>query len=46
MPVYGVVGLKSKTLDLNQYTGIVQVNGVVEKQVQDVLFVVEVTSVS
>jgi hypothetical protein len=46
VPTYGVVWLKSKTIDLNQYTGIVQVNGVVEKQVQDIVFVIEVTSVS
>jgi hypothetical protein len=46
VPVYGIVGIKSKTIDLNQYTGVVQINGVVEKKVQDMLFVVEVTSVS
>ena len=46
VPVYGTVGLKSKTIDLNQYTGMVQVNGVVEKKFQETMYIVEVTSVS
>ncbi len=42
---YGVVGIKSKTIDLNQYSGITLVQWVVEKQ-QNNLFIVEVTSAS
>ena len=42
---YGVVGIKSKTIDLNQYSGIVLVQWVVEKKQND-LFIVEVTSAS
>ncbi|MEI8008437.1 MAG: hypothetical protein WCI00_03275 [bacterium] len=40
-----VVGLKSKTLDLGLYTGIVDVQGTIEKEVSS-LFIIEITAVS
>lgn len=40
-----VVGLKSKTIDLGMYSGLVEIQGIVEK-LQNTLFIIEVTSAS
>jgi len=40
-----VVGLKSKTLDLSIYTGVVYIQGAIEKEL-NTIFIVEVSSVS
>ncbi len=42
---HGVVGIKSRTLDLNQYTGSVLIQWVVEKLL-NALYIVEVSSIS
>ncbi|MEI7918842.1 MAG: hypothetical protein WCH65_01125 [bacterium] len=41
----GVVGLKSRTLDLSLYTGFVQIHGSVEQE-REGLFIVQVDTVS
>ncbi|MEI6119218.1 MAG: hypothetical protein WCP92_08735 [bacterium] len=40
-----IVGLKSRTLDLSIYTGMVDVQGTVEKEL-NTLFIIEITAVS
>jgi len=40
-----VVGLKSKTLDLSVYTGMIDIQGTVEKEF-NAMFIVEVNAVS
>lgn len=40
-----IVGLKSRTLDLSTYTGMVDIQGVVEKELNDI-FIIEVNFVS
>jgi hypothetical protein len=45
LPDTTVVGLKSKSIDLNAYSGFVEVDGIVEKQ-QNQLFIIEVTNIS
>ena len=39
---YGIVGIKSKTINLNQFTGIVSLDGIVERQQAD-MYIIEVS---
>ena len=45
LPNTTIVGLKSRTLDLSTYTGMVDVQGTVEKEL-NTLFIIEITAVS
>jgi hypothetical protein len=45
LPDAMVIGLKSRTLDLSVYSGIIDIQGIVEKELNDV-FIIEVNSVS
>ena len=45
LPDMTIIGLKSRTLDLSIYTGMVDVQGTVEKEL-NALFIVEITAVS
>ena len=40
-----VVGLKSKTIDMGSYSGVVEIQGIVEK-LQNMMYIIEVTSAS
>lgn len=42
---HGVVGIKSRSLDMTQYTGFVEIQWTVEKQLNDI-FIVEVSAIS